>query len=207
MTVPTSDIAFTPAVKAEQARRGSRQGYARMEEKGGWRSAITPDLAEFIAERDPFYLATASADGQPYVQHRGGPPGFLKALDERTLGFADFRGNRQYISAGNLAENPRAFIFLMDYPNRRRIKLWGRAEVVENGAALMARLLDPGYAARPEQAIVFTVEAWDVNCPQHITPRFTEAERGALVGQLRARIRELEEEPVGAGAGDAIRTP
>jgi predicted pyridoxine 5'-phosphate oxidase superfamily flavin-nucleotide-binding protein len=130
MTVPTSDIAFTPAVKAEQARRGSRQGYARMEEKGGWRSAITPDLAEFIAERDSFYLATASADGQPYVQHRGGPPGFLRALDERTLGFADFRGNRQYISAGNLAENPRAFIFLMDYPNRRRIKLWGRAEVV-----------------------------------------------------------------------------
>lgn len=132
MSAPASDVAFTPAVKAEQTRRGSRHGYARMEEKGGWSATITPDLAAFIAARDSFYLSTASADGQPYTQHRGGPPGFVKVLDERTLAFADFRGNRQYITAGNLSENPRAFIFLMDYPNRSRVKMWGRAKVVEN---------------------------------------------------------------------------
>ena len=137
MSAPASDVAFTPAVKAEQTRRGSRHGYARMEEKGGWSATITPDLAAFIAARDSFYLSTASADGQPYTQHRGGPPGFVKVLDERTLAFADFRGNRQYITAGNLSENPRAFIFLMDYPNRSRVKMWGRAKVVENAPALM----------------------------------------------------------------------
>ena len=156
-----------------------------MEAKGGWSSTVTPDLAHFIAARDSFYLSTASADGQPYIQHRGGPPGFLRVLDEHTLAFADFRGNRQYISAGNLAENPRAFLFLMDYPNRSRIKIWGRAKVVEDDPALMERLVDPGYAARPEQAIVFTIEAWDVNCPQHITPRFTADEYDAQVAQPR----------------------
>jgi hypothetical protein len=202
-TAPTSDIAFTAAVKAEQARRGSRQGYARMEAKGSWSSTVTPELAEFIAGRDSFYLSTASAEGQPYVQHRGGPPGFLKVLDERTLAFADFRGNRQCISAGNLAENPRAFLFLMDYPNRRRIKVWGRARVVEDDPALLERLVDPGYAGRPEQAIVFTLEAWDVNCPQHITPRLTEAEHDTLVGQLRARVRELEDQLAGANRAGA----
>ena len=189
MTARASDIAFTAAVKAEQTRRGSRHGYARMEAKGGWASTITRDLAAFIAARDSFYLSTASAEGQPYVQHRGGPPGFLKVLDERTLAFADFRGNRQYITAGNLAENPLAFLFLMDYPNRSRIKIWGRAKVVEGDLALMERLVDPGYAARPEQAIVFTLEAWDANCPQHITPRLTEAEHDGLRATPRPHLR------------------
>jgi predicted pyridoxine 5'-phosphate oxidase superfamily flavin-nucleotide-binding protein len=139
-----------------------------MEEHGGWQSAITPDLARFIAGMRSFYLGTASADGQPYIQHRGGPPGFLKVLDPGTLGFADYRGNRQYITAGNLAENPRAFIFLMDYARRIRIKIWGEARVVEGDDALMGRLRDPDYRALPERAIVFTVKAWDRNCSQHI---------------------------------------
>ena len=194
MTALVSDIAFTAAVKAEQTRRGSRHGYERMEDKGGWSSTITPDLEHFIATRDSFYLSTASADGQPYVQHRGGPPGFVKVLDECTLAFADFRGNRQYITAGNLAENPRAFLFLMDYPNRSHVKIWGRAKVVEDDPALMDRLVDSGYAARPEQAIVFTLEAWDANCPQHITPRFTEAEYEGQLTDLHVRVRELEDE-------------
>ena len=170
---PASDVAFTPAVKAIQQRLGSRKGYARVEEGPGWSQTITPDLAGFIAERDSFYLGTASADGQPYIQHRGGKPGFLKVVDEKTLAFADFSGNRQYISMGNLTENGRAFIFLMDYPNQRRVKIWGRAEFVEDDAELLARLVDADYAGRPERALVFHVEAWDVNCPQHITPRFT----------------------------------
>ncbi len=192
MTKHISDIAFTDAVKAAQERKGSRSSYAKMEEKGGWQNRITEDLAGFIAERDSFYLATASADGQPYVQHRGGPKGFFKVLDERTLAFADFRGNRQYISAGNLSENDKANIFLMDYPNRRRIKIWGRARVVEDDPALMERLFERGYRARPDQAIVFELEAWDVNCPQHITPRYTEAEFGPVVAGLKNRVAELE---------------
>ena len=187
-----SDIAFTPAVKAVQERKGSRKGYARMEAKGGWQCAVTDDLAAFIAERDSFYLGTASADGQPYIQHRGGPKGFLKVVDERTLAFADFKGNRQYITAGNLTENDKAYIFLMDYANRRRIKIWGRARVVDDDAGLLERLADAGYKAVPEQAVVFEVEAWDVNCPQHITPRYTEPEVASLVGPLQARIGELE---------------
>jgi hypothetical protein len=187
-----SDIAFTPAVKAVQERKGSRKGYAKMEAKGGWRSAVTDDLAAFIAERDSFYLGTASADGQPYIQHRGGPKGFLKVVDEKILAFADFKGNRQYITAGNLTENDKAYIFLMDYANRRRIKIWGRARVVDDDAGLLERLTDAGYEATPEQAVVFEVEAWDVNCPQHITPRYTEQEMASLVGPLRARIADLE---------------
>ncbi|MCH9051799.1 MAG: pyridoxamine 5'-phosphate oxidase family protein, partial [Proteobacteria bacterium] len=134
MTQPISDIAFTPAVKAAQEHNGSRAGYARMEEKGGWADSVTPDLAGFLSTRDSFYLGTANADGQPYIQHRGGPRGFLKVIDARTLAFADFGGNRQFISAGNLSENDKAYIFLMDYPNRRRIKIWGRARVVEDDA-------------------------------------------------------------------------
>ena len=192
MTSHTSDVAFSPAVKAAQSRLGSRGGYARMEEKGGWRDTITDELADFIAERDSFYIATASADGQPYIQHRGGPPGFLKVLDERTLGFADFAGNRQYISLGNLSENDRAQLFLMDYAGRRRIKIWGRARVVEDDPALLERLIDPGYEARPERAFVLDVEAWDVNCPQHITPRYTEAEIAPAIERLQQRIAELE---------------
>ncbi|MDP6574020.1 MAG: pyridoxamine 5'-phosphate oxidase family protein [Rhodospirillales bacterium] len=191
---PISDIAFTTAVKAIQERKGSRRGYARMDEKGGWADAVDPDLAAFIAKRDSLYLATATADGQPYIQHRGGPAGFLKVLDAHTLAFADFKGNRQYITAGNLTENDKAYIFLMDYANRRRVKVWGTARVVEDDAALLERLADGGYEGVPEQAIVFKLEAWDVNCPQHITPRFTEAEVARHEEALLARIEMLEAE-------------
>ena len=162
------DLAFSPAVKDVQTRRGSRKGYARMEEKGSANSTIDDNLAEFIASMRSFYLATASADGQPYIQHRGGPPGFLRVLDKSTLAFADFTGNRQFISTGNLAENPRAMIFLMDYRTRSRVKVWGRARVVEDDPELLESLLPKGYQARGEAAILFTVEAWDTNCPQHI---------------------------------------
>jgi predicted pyridoxine 5'-phosphate oxidase superfamily flavin-nucleotide-binding protein len=194
MTGPISDIAFTPAVKAQQLRHGSRKGYARMEEKGGWQDTVTDDLATFIGDRDSFYLASASADGQPYIQHRGGPRGFLKVLDQHTLGFADFSGNRQYISAGNYSENDKAFIFLMDYAQRRRIKVWGRVRVVEDDPALIERLMVPGYKAKPERAFLFEVTAWDVNCPQHITPRFSEAEIASTVDGLKRRIADLEAE-------------
>jgi uncharacterized protein len=194
MTRHASDVAFTPAVKAIQARRGSRQHFVKAEERGGWRTAITADLAQFLAEARSFYLATASAGGQPYIQHRGGPPGFLRLLDERTLGFADFKGNRQYITTGNLAENPQAYIFVMDYAQRRRVKLWGRARVVEDDPALVARLWPEGYKARPEQAILFEVEAWDTNCPQHIPQMFHADDVGNTILQFQARIRELEAE-------------
>ncbi|MDH3604404.1 MAG: pyridoxamine 5'-phosphate oxidase family protein [Candidatus Tectomicrobia bacterium] len=194
MTRPVSDIAFTPVVKALQAQHGSRDGYARMERERGWQQTVTPDLEAFIAERDSFYLGTANAEGQPYIQHRGGCKGFLKVIDDRTLAFADFRGNKQYITAGTLAENDKAFIFLMDYPGRNRIKIWGRAQVVEDDAALMAELVDPQYKGHPERAIVFTIEAWDANCPQHITPRYTEDEIDATVQSLRDRITALEAE-------------
>ena len=184
------DIAFTPAVKAEQARRGSERLYA----EGGFRAEVTEDLVAFLAERDSFYLASASAGGRPYIQHRGGPKGFLKPLGPRLLGFADFAGNRQYITLGNLAENDRVFLFLMDYANRARIKLWGRARAVEGDAALMAALALPGYRARPERAILIELEAWDVNCRQHIQPRYDEATLGRVVEKLTARIAELEAE-------------
>ena len=194
MSRPSSDIAFTPAVKSAQARRGSRETYARAEARGGWRTTVTPDLAEFLAGARSFYLATASAEGQPYVQHRGGPPGFLRVLDERTLGFADFKGNRQYITTGNLAENPRAYMFVMDYARRRRVKLWGRARVAEDDAALLARLWPEGYQARPEQVIVFEIEVWDTNCPQHIPQMFHAEDVGRTILQLQTRIDELEAE-------------
>lgn len=196
---PASDVAFTPAVKAIQERLGSRRNYARTEQSPGWNRTITEELAGFIAERDSFYFGTATADGQPYIQHRGGKRGFLKVLDEHTLAFADFRGNRQYISMGNLSENDRAFIFLMDYPNRRRVKIWGRAEFVEDKPDLLTPLVDTDYDATPERSLVFHVEAWDVNCPQHITPRFTQEEIGPAIRELerrnevlRARVSELE---------------
>jgi len=193
MTKPTSDVAFTDTVKAIQDRKGSRKGYARMEDKGGWADRVTGDLATFIAARDSFYLATANADGQPYIQHRGGKPGFLKVLDDKTLAFADFSGNRQYVTEGNLEDNPKAFLFLMDYPNRRRIKIWGTARMVEDDPALIARLADADYTeGTPERAVVFEIAAWDVNCPQHITPRFTEADIARAVQPLHDRIRELE---------------
>ena len=189
-----SDVAFSPAVKAVQERRGSREQYARAEERGGWRTTVTADLASFLAEARSFYMATASADGQPYIQHRGGPPGFLRVLDERTLGFADFKGNRQYITTGNLAENPKAYIFIMDYAHRRRVKLWGRARVVENDPALLAKLWPEGYKARDEQVILFELEAWDTNCPQHIPQMFHAEDVGRTIQQFQARIQELEAE-------------
>ena len=189
-----SDVAFTPSVKTEQEKRGSRGGYQKMAEKQDWRNRVSDDLKAFIAERDSFYIATSNKDGQPYIQHRGGPKGFLKVLDERTLAFADYSGNRQYITTGNLAENDRAYIFLMDYPNRRRVKIWGRAEVRESDAALLERLTPEGYKARPERVFVFTITAWDVNCPQHITPRYDEEMVRQVTEKLTARVGELEAE-------------
>ena len=175
-----------------QERLGSRTGYASMEQRGGWNDVITPDLAAFISERDTFFIATVSANGQPYMQHRGGPPGFLKVLDEYTLGFADFSGNRQYISVGNLDDNPKAFIFLMDYANSRRIKLWGTARVVEDDLDLLERLQDPDYPGRVERAILFSIEAWDVNCPQHIHKRFPQAVVAPIIEKLQGQVRELQ---------------
>jgi predicted pyridoxine 5'-phosphate oxidase superfamily flavin-nucleotide-binding protein len=194
-SVPTraSDVAFSPAVKRVQERRGSRAAYQRREEKGGWRSTVSPDLAAFLAERDSFYLATASAEGQPYIQHRGGPKGFLRVLDEQTLGFADYRGNKQYITTGNLEENDRAYIFLMDYEHRRRVKIWGRARVTED-PEIIKRLMPEGYEAQPEQAVLFTVAAWDTNCNQHIPQKFAAEDVAAAAAVLQARIVELEAE-------------
>ncbi len=195
-----SDIAFTPAVKSIQTKKGSRAAYAKVE-KRGWRTLVTPDLTEFLGELDMFYLGTANAEGQPYIQYRGGPPGFLKVLDDRTLAFADFGGNRQYITLGNLSENPKAFIFLMDYANQRRVKLWGTARVVEDDENLLERLSDPEYPGEVERAIVFTVEAWDINCPQHIQPRYAERQVRPVIDRLQARIGELEEELAKLRAG------
>ena len=194
MKTPVSDIAFTSSVKAVQERLGSRKGYASMERRGGWNDVVTPELAAFIAERDTMFIATTNADGQPYIQHRGGPPGFLKVLDEHTLGFPDFSGNRQYITVGNLDDNPKAFIFLMDFANRRRIKIWGRAGVVENDQGLREKLHDPDYGSEPERMLKFHIDAWDANCPQHIKPRFTEQEVGESIQALRDRIAQLEAE-------------
>jgi predicted pyridoxine 5'-phosphate oxidase superfamily flavin-nucleotide-binding protein len=198
-----SDVAFTPAVKAIQVRKGSRRSYARMEERGSWQTRITPDLAEFIEAQTSIILGTASSDGQPYIQHRGGPPGFLRVLDDRTIGFADFAGNRQYITQGNLADNPKAYLFLIDYAHRRRIKLWGEARVVEGDAELTARLMPQGYKARAEQVVLFTVVAWDVNCPQHIPQRFDAADVAAALAGRDQRIAMLEAEIDRLRAGDA----
>lgn len=190
----SSDVAFTPAVKAIQTRKGSRRGYAHMEERGGWRTEIDEGLAAFIGEQTSFFLATATADGQPYIQHRGGPAGFIKILDKTTLAFADFSGNRQYITQGNLSENPRAYIFLIDYVNRRRVKIWGEARVVEDDPALIAALMPKDYKAKPEQAIVFRVAAWDTNCPQHIPMKFDAADVAEAIASRDTRIAELEAE-------------
>ena len=188
-----SDVAFSSAVKAEQEKRGSRALYAKMAERRDWATKVTNDLMAFLAERDSFYLASASADGQPYVQHRGGPKGFLKKIDDTTLGFADYGGNRQYISLGNLAENDRVQLFLMDYANTRRVKIWGRARVIEDDPELFARL-DPPPNGPVERAILIDVSAWDVNCPQHIVQRFTEEDLAPAIGRLHGRIAELEAE-------------
>ena len=191
MIASSSDIAFTPSVKAAQTARGSRESYARMEAGGGFRTKITPDLVAFLAGIDTAFLATASASGQPYAQHRGGPPGFIRPLGPDLLGFADYAGNRQYVTTGNLAENDRAFLFLMDYANTRRVKLWGHAHMTDD-AALIARLMPDHYKARPEQALLFRVTAWDMNCPQHIPRKINLADVAAMLSQRDERIRELE---------------
>ena len=184
------DVMFSPAVKAEQTRLGSRAMFEDRE----WKTEITDDMRQFLAVIDTFFFATASADGRPYIQHRGGPPGFLKPIGTHMLAFADFAGNRQYITLGHLKENDRAHIFILHFATRQRVKLWGRARIVEGDLALMERLADPSYKARPERAIVYTLEAWDINCPQHIQPRYTEAEIAPAVDRLAQRIKELEEE-------------
>lgn len=184
------DVLFSPAVKAEQTRLGSRSMFESRE----WKTEITDDLRQFIGVIDTFFFATASADGRPYIQHRGGPPGFLKTIGTNTLAFADFAGNRQYITLGHLKENDRAHIFVLHFATQQRVKLWGRARVIESDPELMERLVDPRYKARPQRAIVFTLEAWDINCTQHIVPRYSEAEIAPGVNKLVARIKELEEE-------------
>jgi len=209
----SSDVAFTPTVKAIQARKGSREAYARVEEHGGWRTEIDDKLAGFLANTNSFYMATATADGQPYIQHRGGPKGFIRILDKRTIAFTDYAGNQQYLTQGNLSENPKAHIFIMDYAHRRRVKMWGTARVVEDDPALTESLMPKGYKARPEQVIVFTIAAWDTNCPQHIPQKFDAADVAAAMAEANARIEardariaELEAEIAklkGVGAQDS----
>ena len=193
MTSYPSDVAFTTAVKAIQSQKGSRQSYAKVEQHG-WKTTVTPDLELFLSELDMFYLGTSNAEGQPYIQYRGGSPGFLKVIDEKTLGFADFGGNQQYISLGNLSENPKAFIFLMDYVHSRRIKLWGNARVVEGNDSLEEKLRDPDYPGKVERIILFEIEAWDINCPQHIHKRFSQSAVAPVIEQLQKRVQELEAE-------------
>jgi predicted pyridoxine 5'-phosphate oxidase superfamily flavin-nucleotide-binding protein len=190
-----SNIVFTPAARRAQAERGSAGAYEK-KIAGGFPTTVTLELAAFIAEQDTAFLGTASADGAPYIQHRGGPKGFIKVIDEHTLGFADYRGNRQYITLGNLSENDRAYLFLIDFSRRQRIKLWGRARVVENDDTLIAKLFDQGYKAKPERVILFTIEAWDVNCSQHITARLTVNEVEHLAATVQERIGALQAENV-----------
>lgn len=184
------DVMFSPAVKAEQTRLGSRASF----EDRDWQTEITDDLRQFLAAIDTLFFATASPDGRPYIQHRGGPPGFLKPIGSQMLAFADFTGNRQYITLGHLKENDRAHIFIPHFATRQRLKLWGRARVIEDDLALMERLVDPTYKAKPQRAIAFRIEAWDINCRQHIVARYSEAEMAPAVNQLTQRIKELEEE-------------
>ena len=191
---PPSDIAFTPTVKAIQARKGSRDSYEQMERRGGWKTEIDEGLAECIQAQRSFFFATANAQGQPYIQHRGGPPGFLHVVDSRTLAMADFRGNRQYISQGNLEDNARAFIFLIDYARRQRVKVWGRAKMIEGDDDLAEKLMPPGYNARAEQVLIFEVDAWDANCPQHIPQRFEAEDVAATLAERDRRIADLEAE-------------
>jgi predicted pyridoxine 5'-phosphate oxidase superfamily flavin-nucleotide-binding protein len=189
-----SDIAFTPSVKAAQARKGSRRAYECMERKRSWQTRITADLALFIEAQTSIFIATVNAAGQPYIQHRGGPPGFLRVLDEKTVGFVDFSGNRQYITQGNLGDNPKAHLFLVDYMHRRRVKIWGEARIVENDAELIAKLMPDGYRARAEQILLFTVSAWNENCSQHIPQRFEAADVVPALAERDQRIEMLEAE-------------
>ncbi|HTS94334.1 MAG TPA: pyridoxamine 5'-phosphate oxidase family protein [Stellaceae bacterium] len=191
MTRAFTRLAFTDSVKEAQLRNGARRNGERLETHPAANDMLTPDLIRFIGERDSFFLATASREGWPYVQHRGGPPGFLQVLDERTLAFADFSGNKHYLSIGNLTENDRVHLFLMDWANQRRLKIWGRATVVED-PTFIAATMPENYEAKPERAIRIRVEAWDLNCNQHIPRRFSERELAPLVAHYRARIAELE---------------
>lgn len=189
------DIAATPSVRAAQEANGSGDYWGNFQ--GARESArFTAAEADFIARRDSFYMATVSETGWPYVQHRGGPPGFLRLLDDKTLALADFRGNRQYISIGNLAAENRAALILMDYPHRRRLKIYARIEARDLSAdpVLAAKLEMPGYSAKVERALVIHLEAFDWNCPQHITPRFTEAELAEALRPVRERMEQLEAE-------------
>jgi len=192
------DVMFSPSVKAEQTRLGSRAMFEGRE----WKTEITDDLRQFLGVIDTFFFATASAGGQPYIQHRGGPPGFLKAIGSHTLAFAEFAGNRQYITLGHLKENDRAHIFVLHFATQQRVKLWGRARVVENDLELMERLVDPAYKARSQRAVVFTLEAWDINCTQHIVPRYSESEIAPGINKLVARVKELEEEVARLKSGE-----
>jgi uncharacterized protein len=201
----SSDVAFTPAVKAVQTRKGSRDAYAEAEQNGAWRTEVDERLTATLAETNSFYFATATADGQPYIQHRGGPKGFVRILDKKTLAFADYAGNRQYVTQGNLSENPKAYMFLMDYAHRRRIKIWGEARVVDDDPALRRSLMPQGYRARPEQVILFRIAAWDTNCPQHIPQKFDAADvaqalahRDQRIAELEAELAALKGEPVAA---------
>jgi uncharacterized protein len=194
MAQPASDIAFTPTVKAIQEERGSRAAYARMEARGGFRTDITDDLVTFLADVDTAYLATSNASGQPYAQHRGGPKGFIRVIDPHTIGFADYVGNQQYISTGNLLENAKAFLFLMDYAHRRRTKIWGKARVVTDDPELIAQLMPDSYRAKPQQVILFEIEAWDTNCPQHIPQKLDAVDVAQAVARLEANIVALETE-------------
>jgi uncharacterized protein len=205
-SIPSSDVAFTPAVKAVQTRKGSREAYAQVEARGGWRTQIDGQLTAMLAEVNSLYFATATAEGQPYIQHRGGPKGFVKVLGKDMLAFADYSGNRQYITQGNLSENPKAYIFVMDYAHRRRVKIWGEARVIDDDAALLQSLMPAGYKVRPEQVILLKISAWDTNCPQHIPQKFDAADVATALAVRDARIAELEAElaamkarPVSAG--------
>lgn len=189
-----SDIAFTPTVKAIQTRKGSRNGYARMEQGGSWDSSITAELKDFIALQTSFYMATANKEGQPYIQHRGGPAGFLRVLDEHTLAFVDYAGNKQFISQGNLSDNAKVHLFLMDYAQRQRIKIWGVARVIEGDANLMAQLMPMDYNAKSEQVVVISISAWDANCPQHIPVKLDATQVKQTIAAKDQRIRELESE-------------
>jgi uncharacterized protein len=202
----SSDVGFTPAVKAVQTRKGSRKMYAGLEAEGGWRTEVDQDLAAFLTGINSMFLATATADGQPYIQHRGGPKGFIRVLDKNTLAFADYGGNRQYITEGNLSENRKAYIFLIDYAHRRRVKIWGEARVVNDDPALLHSLMPEGYRARPEQVILFKIAAWDTNCPQHIPQKFDAADVASALASRDARITELEAE-LGALRNHAAATP
>jgi uncharacterized protein len=203
----SSDVAFTPAVKAIQTLKGSREIFASIEQNGGWRTEIDDKLAGFLANANSFYLATATADGQPYIQHRGGPKGFIRVLDKTAIAFADYAGNRQYLTQGNLSENPKAYIFIMDYAHRRRVKIWGNAKVIDDDPALTESLMPKGYRARPEQVILFKISAWDTNCAQHIPQKFDAADvthalavRDARIAELEAELAELKKADVPTGA-------